>query len=348
MAERILVVHGDGTTRHMLSRAVAQAGHGCETAGDEPEALRRLRARPMALALTDLDPPHLDGLRFLHRLRESYPDLPLMPVTAMGQPALVREALRLGAADYVTLPLDARQFAVRLEAALERQQAARAREEYQQRLEQLVSERTEELQQTYRAVLEVLGAALDTRHPETGDHSQRVIERTLEVSRALGIRGTALRDIEWGAALHDVGKIGIPDAVLLKPGSLTDEEWAIMKTHCEIGYRMLCGFDFLHGALPIVLHHHEWFDGSGYPSGLRAHWIPFGARVFGVADAYDAMTSDRPYRRALSHDAAVAELRRGAGTQFDPEVVQAFLETLGERAPARVASSCGRWVATGR
>jgi HD-GYP domain-containing protein (c-di-GMP phosphodiesterase class II) len=257
----------------------------------------------------------------------------------MGQPALVREALRLGAADYVSLPLDARQFAVRLEAALERQQRARAGQEYQRRLEQFISERTEELQGTYRSVLEVLSAALDTRHPETGDHSQRVIERTLAVSRALGIRGTALRDIEWGAALHDVGKIGIPDAVLLKPGALTDEEWAIMKTHCEIGYRMLCGFDFLHGALPIVLHHHEWYDGSGYPSGLRAHWIPFGARVFGVADAYDAMTSDRPYRRALSHEEAVAELRRGAGTQFDPEVVEAFLETLGERAPVGAGSA---------
>jgi cyclic di-GMP phosphodiesterase len=333
MAERILVVHGDGTTRHVLSRAVAEAGHGCETAGDELEALRRLESRPVALALIDLDRPYLDGLRFLHRLRESYPDLPLMPVTAMGQPAVVREALRLGAADYVTLPLDGRQFAVRLEAALERQEAARAREGYQRRLEQFISERTEELQQTYRGVMEVLSAALDTRHPETGDHSQRVIERTLQVSRALGIRGTALRDIEWGAALHDVGKIGIPDAVLLKPGALSDDEWAIMKTHCEIGYRMLCGFDFLRGALPIVLHHHEWWDGSGYPAGLRAHWIPFGARVFGVADAYDAMTSDRPYRRALSHETAVAELWRGAGKQFDPEVVQVFLETLDEPAP---------------
>jgi putative two-component system response regulator len=329
MAERILVVHGDGSMRHVIARAVLEAGHTCETAADEPEALLRLQVAPVALALLELDRPHLDGLRFLHRLRESYPDLALVPMTTLAQPSLVRESLRLGAADYVTLPVQSRQLAIRLETALERQRAGRQEQEYQRRLEAFASAQTEALQHTYREVLSVLGAALDTRDPETGNHSQRVIDWTLQVAREMGVRGAALRDVEWGAALHDVGKIGIPDRVLLKPGALTQDEWVIMKTHCEIGYRMLLGFDFLRGALPIVLHHHEWYDGSGYPTGLRAESIPFGARIFGVADAYDAMTSDRPYRRARSHEEAIDELRQGAGSQFDPEVVEAFMDTVG-------------------
>jgi response regulator RpfG family c-di-GMP phosphodiesterase len=331
MTERILIVHGDGGVRRMLAEAATDAGHPCDLVADEPGALRLLRTERFGLALLDLDRPHLDGLRFLQRLHECYPEVALLAVTAGTSPSLVREALRLGAAEYLTLPVDPLQFGLRLHTALERKRRARADHEYQRHLEQLAAAQTQELQHTYREVLSVLGAALDTRDPETGDHSQRVIDWTIQVAREMGLRGAALRDIEWGAALHDVGKIGIPDSVLLKPGKLTAEEWAIMKSHCEIGYRMLCGFEFLRGALPIVLHHHERYDGAGYPTGLRADAIPFGARIFGVADAYDAMTSDRPYRRALPHEEAVAELRRCARSQFDPEVVEAFMDTVAVR-----------------
>jgi response regulator RpfG family c-di-GMP phosphodiesterase len=331
MEERILVVHGEGSVRRALAGAAAEAGHPCDVATDEPEALRRLQAERVSLALLDIDRPHLDGLRFLQRLHECYPELALLAVTDAARVSHVREALRLGAADYLTLPIDSAQLGLRLQTALERGRRDRAEREYQRHLERLAAAQTQELQQTYREVLSVLGAALDTRDPETGDHSQRVIDWTLQVAREMGVREPALRDIEWGAALHDVGKIGIPDAVLLKPGKLNAEEWAIMRSHCEIGYRMLRGFEFLRGALPIVLHHHERYDGAGYPTGLRADAIPFGARIFGVADAYDAMTSDRPYRRALPHETAVAELRRNAGSQFDPEVVEAFMDTVAVR-----------------
>jgi response regulator RpfG family c-di-GMP phosphodiesterase len=328
MPESVLVVLACGTSRHLVSRTVSEAGYRCETAADEPEALARLAAHAASALLLDLDRPHGDGLRLLCRVREQYPEVAVIAVTALAQPALVREALRLGAADYLLLPMDLRDLGLRLGVVLGRVRRAREDQGYCRRLEQSVTERTRALQETYREVLSVLGAALDTRDPETGCHSQRVIDHTLLVGEMFGIRGEELRDIEYGAALHDVGKIGIPDSVLLKPGSLTDSEWAVMKTHCEIGYRMLRGFDFLRGALPIVLHHHERWNGTGYPAGLRGTEIPLGARLFGVADAYDAMTSDRPYRRALPHATAVAELRKGAGTQFDPDVVDAFLSGI--------------------
>lgn len=328
MEERVLVALADGASRHLVARAVAEAGYPCETAANEPEAIRRLSTRPVSAALLELDRSHADGLRLLRHVRDRYPDLTVIGITALGEPSLVQEALRLGAADYVTLPVDRRDLALRLTAVLERERRRRVSRCYQLDLERSLLERTKALQQTYREVLSVLGAALDTRDPETGCHSLRVIQHTLQVSERLGMRGSELRDIEWGAALHDVGKIGIPDAVLLKRGALTDSEWAIMKKHCEIGYRMLQGFDFLRGALPIVLHHHERFDGRGYPAGLRGEQIPIGARIFGVVDAYDAMTSDRPYRRALPHEVAVLELQRNAGSQFDPEVVDTFLRCV--------------------
>jgi response regulator RpfG family c-di-GMP phosphodiesterase len=334
MPESVLVMLACGTSRQIVSRAVAMAGFRTETAADAPEALGRLATGTPWALLLDVDAPHGDGLRLLCRVRELHPDVAVVAVTALGQPALVREALRLGAVDYIALPPDARDLGLRLGMVLERERRAREDRGYCRRLEQSVTERTRALQETYREVLSVLGAALDTRHPETGCHSQRVIEHTLMVGEVFGVQGEALQDIEYGAALHDVGKIGIPDAVLLKPGSLTESEWVVMKTHCEIGYRMLRGFDFLRGALPIVLHHHERWNGAGYPDGLRGREIPLGARIFGVADAYDAMTSDRPYRRAMGHEAAVAELRRGAGSQFDPDVVDAFLSNV---VPARTA-----------
>jgi len=335
MPESVLVVMACGTSRHLVSRTVAEAGYPCEAAADEPEAFARLSDRAPAALLLDLDRPHGDGLRLLCRVREQYPDVAAIVVTTLVQPALVREALRLGAADYLLLPTDLRDLGLRLGAVLERVRRIREDRGYCRRLERAVTERTRALQEMYREVLSVLGAALDTRDPETGCHSQRVIDHTLMMGEMFGIQGDELRDIEYGAALHDVGKIGIPDAVLLKPGALTDSEWAVMKTHCEIGYRMLRGFDFLRGALPIVLHHHERWNGTGYPSGLRGSEIPLGARLFGVADAYDAMTSDRPYRRALPHAMAVAELKKGAGTQFDPDVVDVFLSGI---APARAGT----------
>jgi HD-GYP domain-containing protein (c-di-GMP phosphodiesterase class II) len=265
---------------------------------------------------------------WLGRVQQQSPESPVVFLGPERPGSVALESLRLGALDFIPRGLPPAALADRLAQTLVRRDRW-MRDRYREReLEARVAMREHELHVTYRQVLEALGAALDTRHPETHDHTRRVVLQTLHTARSMGVDGEALIEIEWGAALHDVGKIGIPDAVLLKPGKLTDEEWVTMQGHCEIGYRMLAGFSFLRGALPIVLHHHERYDGGGYPFGLSGEEIPFGARLFAVADAYDAMTSDRPYRAALPVTTALGELIRCSGSQFDPGVVRAFVETL--------------------
>lgn len=187
----------------------------------------------------------------------------------------------------------------------------------------------DEQERTYLALVEALAAALDAREIETGLHSKRVACHTLVLARRFVQDAGALRQIYWGALLHDIGKIGVPDAILLKRDALTDEEWRVMRTHPEIGYRILAGLPFMKGAAEIVLSHEERFDGSGYPRGLAGADIDFGARLFAVIDTLDAMTSDRPYRHAAGFDEASAAIVKLSGIQFDPVVVNAFLAETG-------------------
>ncbi|MBA3074739.1 MAG: HD domain-containing protein [Anaerolineae bacterium] len=182
-----------------------------------------------------------------------------------------------------------------------------------------------QLNQTYNETLRSLVKALDTRDSETGGHSERVTLIALSIAQQLNLDEKQIQQIHWGALLHDVGKIGIPDYILRKPGKLTDEEWEIMRSHPQTGYEMLKGIPFLAPALDVVLHHHERYDGAGYPSGLTGMAIPLSARIFAIADSFDAMTNDRPYRKAFTRDEAIAEINRCINKQFDPIVVDAFL-----------------------
>jgi HD-GYP domain-containing protein (c-di-GMP phosphodiesterase class II) len=181
------------------------------------------------------------------------------------------------------------------------------------------------LSQGEHATLMALHGLIAARDAGTGTHSERVRVYAVAIARAYGIPEDDLRDIEHGVMLHDIGKIGIPDSILLKPGPLSPDEWKVMRTHPEVGRQMVERIPFLAGALPIVYHHHERWDGTGYPDGLRGEGIPLGARIFAVADALDAMTFDRPYSRAVTVEAAREEIARCSGTHFDPAVVSTFL-----------------------
>lgn len=197
-----------------------------------------------------------------------------------------------------------------------------------------------ERDRAYLALAEALAAALDAREHETGLHSQRVACHTQVLARRFTQDPQQLRQIYWGALLHDIGKVGIPDAILLRQGPLTEDEWVVMRTHPEIGHRILASVPFMAEAAEIVLCHEERFDGTGYPGGLSGATIPLAARLFAVIDTLDAMTSDRPYRKGLSFDAAKVEILRLTGTQFDPQAVEAFSaeeKTLREM----VAMKCG-------
>ncbi len=203
---------------------------------------------------------------------------------------------------------------------------------YQLNLQQQVDERTQQLtvaitqlEQSYDDTLEALGSALDLKDAETEGHCQRVTAFTISIAKAVPVPLPYLPVLARAAFLHDIGKMAVPDRILRKPGPLDNDEKTIMRTHCEIGYNMLTKIPFLRDAAEIVLAHQEFFDGTGYPRGLRGEQIPLGARIFSLADAMDAMISDRPYRKALPMSHAREEIRRCAGTQFDPKIVEVFL-----------------------
>jgi len=216
--------------------------------------------------------------------------------------------------------------------ALENRRLKLENRAYQTNLESLVADRTDRLRQamgdlekSYDITLEALGDALDLKDAETEGHSKRVTAFTIAVARAMGLASEKIRVIARGAFLHDIGKMAIPDAILRKPGALTEDEVAIMREHCYRGYQMLRKIPFLYEAAEIVYAHQEKFDGTGYPRGLKGDEIPMGARIFSIADTLDAITSDRPYRAAQTVKAAQEEINRWAGRQFDPDIVRVFL-----------------------
>ncbi len=242
------------------------------------------------------------------------------------------DALASGAYDYVLKPFNTLELRNRIIRALERRKLILDNRQYQNFLEQKVHEQTANLQKAlhrieiaYAHTLEALINALDAREHETQRHSKRVSEYTLLIAKGLGIPERDLVEIERGSLLHDIGKIGISDNILLKPGKLTEEEWKEMRKHSTIGYNILNGIDFLEEAAQLVLQHHERFDGTGYPQGLAGEQILWGARIFAVVDTFDAMTSDRPYRKALGYCVAREEIIRFSGRQFDPHIVECFL-----------------------
>src|SRR4029077_9950178 len=273
-----------------------------------------------------------DGLKLLSELRMDDPDVPVIMVTAMHDIAIALEAIRAGAYDYILKPFEKDQLHLSVRRALEHRRLVLENRRYQSDLEHLVAERTQQLsialqdlEQSYDYTLEALGGALDAKDAETEGHCQRVTAFTITIAKLMGVDKAQLRQIARGAFLHDIGKMGIPDSILRKPGPLTTEERTVMRRHCQIGFEVLKRIPFLKDAAEIVLAHQECFDGSGYPHGLRGEQIPLGARIFAVADTLDAMISDRPYRKALPITAAREEIRQHAGTQFDPNVVKVFL-----------------------
>jgi len=285
------------------------------------------------VVISDLRMPGMSGMELLRTVRAQYPRVTFLVATGVDDVRVGIEAMKEGAADYLLKPFQLDAVVVSVARALENKRLSRQIEQYRKNLERMVEQRTKQLEaamrrieSTYDETLEALGAALDLRDTETEGHSRRVSRYCLEIARAMGLNQEQLRQITRGAYLHDIGKIGIPDSILLKPGKLTKEETAIMQTHARIGYNLVCRIAFLAPAAEIILTHQERYEGTGYPQGLAGEEIPIGARIFAVADTLDAMTSDRPYRRALPFSEAYEEIEKEADRQFDPKVVKVFRE----------------------
>lgn len=321
----ILVVDDELSVREILAEGLELLGYCATSAGDAPAALAAIHEHRPALVLSDIEMAGGSGLELLERIKSGDPDLDVIMVTGVVDVQTAVEAIRRGAADYVTKPFNLDEVQIVIERTLEKRRLIEQNRAYQEQLEQLVAQRTHELEVSHEATLQALVTALDYRDNETQGHSYRVVEYAVLVARRMGLDESTLGWIRRGAILHDVGKIGVPDAVLRKPGPLDAPEWVQMQRHPEMGYRMLEHIGFLGPALDIVLCHQERFDGSGYPRCMRSTEIPLGARIFAVVDTFDAMTSDRPYRAALSVEVAREEIRRCSGKQFDPQVVGAFL-----------------------
>jgi putative nucleotidyltransferase with HDIG domain len=329
---KILVVDDEEAIREVVSTLLEAQGYDCSTVSNGLFAREYLEHNSADLVLSDMVMPEMDGLSLLEWQRKHDPDIPVIMVTAMHDLSTALEAIRRGAYDYILKPFEKDQLYLGVRRALEHRRLVLENRNYQRNLEELVEERTgqvkgalEQLEQSYDDTLEALGGALDLKDAETEGHSKRVTAYTIAIAKAIKVDAVLLPQIARAAFLHDIGKMAIPDQILRKPGPLTHEERGVMRTHCEIGYNMVTRIPFLREAAEIVLSHQEFYDGTGYPRGLRGEQIPLGARIFAVADALDAMISDRPYRKALSISHAREEIQRCSGTQFDPAVVAVFL-----------------------
>src|SRR5208283_3017140 len=336
--ERILVVDDEDLIREIICSVLNTAGFECHPVNSGDEALAILKSDGgYAVMVSDVIMNGMDGLTLLSNVRKTHPDLPVVMVTAVHDISVALAAIRNGAYDYLLKPFEREQLLASVRRAVENRRLKLENLAYQTKLESLVSARTEllrhalsDLERSYDITLEALGDALDLKDAETEGHSKRVTGFTIAIARAMGLPQARVRVIARGAFLHDVGKMAIPDAILRKPGRLSPEEQAIMQRHALLGYQMLRKIPFLHEAADIVYSHQERFDGSGYPRGLKGDQIPLGARIFAVADTFDAMTSDRPYRAAQSIPSGRREIERQSGKQFDPEIVKVF-QSISER-----------------
>ncbi len=336
---KILIIDDEPNVLSVLYSLLSEK-HECKTASSAPEALEYFKQEQFDLILSDIMMPQMTGLELLERLKLSE-DCPVV-IFISGNLNIESAigAMRRGAYDYVTKPFNLDDVEIAVERGLKHQSLIKSNQQYERHLEDLVSLRTYELRLTnnnlsaameklylsYKATLQALAKALEARDAETKGHSERVVAYCLGLGKKLGIMGRDLIILEHGALLHDIGKIGVPDGILLKKGALNEEEWTHMRRHVDFGSDILNGIDFLAGAREIVQQHHERFDGSGYPANLGGELICHGARIFAVADAVDAITSDRPYRKGRSFEEAADELIKCAGKHFDPEVVQVFTE----------------------
>jgi putative two-component system response regulator len=322
----ILIVDDLADSREILEEILTAPQHHLLLAASGPEALAQAAAHTPDLVLLDVMMPGMDGFEVCRRLRAEprTAEMPIILLTALDDREARLKGFEAGADDFVSKPVDRTELRARVRTITRLNRYHALIEERRRSVEQALRT-AHEVAYAYDSTLEGWARALDLRDKETEGHSRRVTELSVRLAQALGFSEEAITHVRRGALLHDVGKLGIPDRILLKPGKLTDEEWAIMKLHPTYAFEWLAPIEYLRPALDIPHYHHERWDGTGYPDGLCGEQIPLAARIFAVVDVWDAMTNDRPYRAGLPLDEVREHIRSQAGRHFDPRVVEVFL-----------------------
>lgn len=324
----VLIVDDEAGIRRLIRQKLTDEGYQCKEASSCEQVLDKLETDPIALVILDIRMPGRSGVELLPEIKSTSPDTSVIMVTAVNEVNVAVQCLKQGADDYVCKPFDLNQLCFAVQRALDKRRLQLEIREYQQYLEERIEEQTNQIRQVFLSAVEALVSALEAKDRYTGGHSRRVTDVALAIGRELGLTRKEMEDLRWGSLLHDIGKIAVDSVVQNKQGKLTREEYEHIMTHVHVGADIVR--PLVNGKISeIIEHHHDHYDGRGLNQVIAGDAIPLGARILAVADAFDAMASDRPYRAAMSMADIVAEIEACAGTQFDPAVVAAFLSAVG-------------------
>jgi len=333
----VLVVDDDESMRALLQMQMEREGYRVVTAEGGPSALDTAAAEPPDVVLLDALMPGMDGFQVAEALKSSdhTRTVPIIMVTALEDHQSKLRALKAGVQEFLTKPVDRNEVSLRVQNVLMLKQYSNFLADQNRILEERVQERSRQVLQSYRETITTLCRAAAYKDEETGSHVRRISYYTEEIASALGMNAGFCETIRYASPMHDVGKIAIPDAILQKPGVLNTDEWEIMKSHTTLGAQLISSGDspYLQMGAEIALHHHERWNGGGYPEGLKGQLIPISARIMNICDQYDALRSERPYKQALSHGSTLEIITVGDGrtmpTHFDPDVLAAFRRCAG-------------------
>jgi putative two-component system response regulator len=330
--EQILIVDDEKIICGVIAQRLTREGYLCVTARNGKEAFEYFCKGNFSLVISDIRMPEKDGLELLRLVKAVRPDMKFIIMTAYAEIDVAVEAMHLGANDLLLKPFELELAVFSVKKALEQRRMEEELESYHKNLKKLVAERTEKLQEAYGTLkkahldsVKVLAGAIDAKDPYTRGHSDRVRQMSLQIAAVLGFTEEKMEVLEYGALLHDIGKIGIKDEILRKPEALSAEEYQMIREHPLIGVRIVEGIEFFEDKISMIRNHHEQFDGRGYPDGLAGEAIPFEARIISVPDAFDAMASLRPHQRNRSLGDILSEMEQHGGRQFDPQILEIFL-----------------------
>jgi putative two-component system response regulator len=328
--ERILIVDDERQIRGVIAAIVEMEGYLFSLAEDAESALQILAQQHIDLLISDINMSGMSGVELLRIAVQRYPDLAIIMVTGVDDRETAIETLHMGAYGYVTKPFQSNELIINIANALRRRQLEIENRRHREELEILIEERTRELFKSREESIHILSKAAEFRDNETAKHTIRMGHYSEQLARLCDLPESFCQRMKIAAPLHDVGKIGISDTILLKPGKLTPEEFETMKTHCEIGYRILSEStsDILSLGAEIALNHHEKYDGSGYPSGLSGEKIPITGRIGAICDVFDALTTERVYKKAIPADQALVIMSEGRDSHFDPRIIDHFLRNF--------------------